>query len=160
MSLLRRRYKFLLLLALIAVFAVPAVAQARILACRSDPTVVLSNGTILDLSADIDTLLWNVQEVHYELHVPAGVSAILVVRTTAWLTSQETFTIVADQPAGVYSAFTTASTKDGNATVTANLLLLTALRVKLDFAAASGPERTPIFLRVDHNGFLGLLGLL
>ena len=36
--------------------------------------MVLSDGTIVHVSAEIDTLLWNVTEVHYTLHVPSGLS--------------------------------------------------------------------------------------
>jgi len=152
-----RRNRILLLLALAFVLALPAVAQARTLSCRSDPVVILSNGTVLDLSAEISTLLINVKEVHYVLHVPVGVSAIAWIHTPAWLTSQETFTIIADQPPNTYLASATAMTRDGNATVTTHLLLLSALGVKLDYAAASGPENVPIWVRVAHNK--PLLGL-
>jgi hypothetical protein len=152
-----RHNKFLLLLALVFALALPTAAQARILACRSDPVVILSNGVVLDLSAEVTTLLVNVEEVHYELRVPVGVTAIAWVHTPAWLTSQETFTIIADQPANTYAASATARTRDGNATVTTHLLLLTALGVKLDYAAASGPENVPIWVRVAHTK--KLLGL-
>lgn len=154
---LQRRNKYLVLLALVFALALPTVAQARILACRSDPVVVLSNGTILDLSAEVSTLLFNVQQVHYELHVPVGVRAIAWVHTPAWLTSQETFTIIADQPPNTYSASARAITRDGDATVTTHLILLSALGVKLDYAAASGPENVPIWVRVAHTK--KLLGL-
>jgi len=151
MSLLKlKRRKFLLLLTLIVLFAIPAAVNARILSCRSDPVVILSNGTILDLSAEISTLLINVEEIHYELHIPVGVSAVAWIHTPAWLTSQETFTIIADQPPGVYEAYTIGRTRSGRATVTAYLTLLTATQIKLDFASASGPEDFPVFLRVQH----------
>ncbi len=154
---LHRRNRILLLFALIFVFAVPAVAQARIVACRSDPVVILSNGTILDLSAEVSTLLLNVEQVHYELHVPVGVTAIAWIHTPAWLTSQETFTIIADQQPNTYAASSRAITKDGDATVTTHFLLLSLLGVKLDYDAASGPENVPIWVRVAHTKtFLGL----
>jgi hypothetical protein len=153
----RRRNRILLLLALVFALALPTAAQARILACRSDPVVILSNGTILDLQAEVSTLLVNVRQVHYELHVPVGVTAIAWIHTPAWLTSQETFTIIADQPANTYSASARAITRDGDATVTTHLILLSALGVKLDYATASGPENVPIWVRVAHNK--RLLGL-
>ena len=152
-----RRNRILLLLVLVLVLAVPAVAQARILACRSDPVVILSNGNILDLSAEVSTLLFNVKEVHYELHLPVGVKALLWIHTPAWLTSQETFTIISDQPANTYTASAMAMTRDGDATVTTHVLLLNALGLKLDYASASGPENVPIWVRVAQQvKFLGL----
>jgi hypothetical protein len=99
------------------------VTFARLLECRSDPVVVLSDGTIVDVSADIDTLLWNVTEVHYTLHIPQGLSPVSVVRTKAWLTSTETFSFYADQSADHYSSSTLVQTKSGNSAVTANMLV-------------------------------------
>jgi hypothetical protein len=145
-----KRKRLLLLLTLVFMFIIPTAAQARLIFCRSDPVVILSNGTILDLSADVSTLLFNVREVHYELHVPRGVRALVVIHTPAWITSKETFTLIADQPENTYVANTVAHTRVGGTTVTANLLLLTALGIKLDYANASGPEGTNVYLRVDH----------
>ena len=148
---LQRRKRLLLLLALALLLVIPTIAQAKMIFCRSDPVVVLSNGTVLDLSADLTTLLFNVEEVHYELHIPVGVKPILVIHTPAWLTSQETFSYYADQAPGHYVTSAQGRTRYGDATVTTNLLLLTLLNVKLDYAAASGPENVPIYVRVDHG---------
>ena len=40
------------------------VSEAAAAGCRSDPVVVLSDGTILDISAAIDTDVSNVREIH------------------------------------------------------------------------------------------------
>jgi hypothetical protein len=151
MQAFQKRKRSLLLLVLALMLVIPSVAQAKMIFCRSDPVVVLSNGTVLDLQAELSTLLFNVQEVHYELHVPVGVFPVLVVHTPAWLTSQETFTFVADQKPGNYWATSVGRTKYGNASVTTHLLLLTLLNVKLDYAAASGPENFPVYVQVDHG---------
>lgn len=140
-----------LLLALVLTLTFVSTAQAKLVFCRSDPVVILSNGTILDLSADFTTLLINVEEVHYELHIPVGVSVVAYIHTPAWLTSQETFTAIADQEPGVYTASTIGRTRSGNATVTTHLVLLSAAQVKLDYATASGPEGQPVFVRVEHG---------
>ena len=151
MAALQRRKRMLLLLALAILLVIPTIAQAKMIFCRSDPIVVLSNGTILDLSADLTTLLFNVKEVHYELHIPVGVKPILVIHTPAWLTSQETFTYYADQAPGHYAASAIGRTRYGDATVTTHFTLLTLLNVKLDYASASGPENYPIHVRVNHG---------
>src|SRR5690349_4855527 len=88
----------------------PEAGYAAGIRCRSDPAVVLSNGAIIDLSADIDANLWDVQTVDYVLHVPAGVQALAVVRTPNWPTTKETFRIVADQPKNVYDSTTVVTT--------------------------------------------------
>lgn len=109
---------------------VPAAVHARLL-CRSDPVVILSNGVILDIGATISTFPWQVTEVHYELHVPQGVSLVTAVHTPTWLTSQETFTVIADQPEKTYIVYTTVRTTTGNATFSGDTLLVHALGLKL-----------------------------
>lgn len=121
------------------------VTLARLLECRSDPLVVLSDGTIVDVSADIDTLLLNVTEVHYTLHIPQGLSPVLVIRTKAWLTSTETFSFYADQPADQYSSSTIVQTTSGNTAVTANML------VNLGHGQASGYTGQSLNISLTDN---------
>jgi hypothetical protein len=123
------KIKVLLILSALLLL-VPAAVHARLL-CRSDPVVTLSNGVILDLSATISTLPWQVTEVHYELHVPQGVSLVLAVHTPTWLTSQETFTVIADQPQKTYVVNTTVRTTTGNATFSGDALLVQLLGLKI-----------------------------
>lgn len=96
---------------------------ARLIACRSDPVIVLSDGTIVDISADIDTMLWNVTEVHYTLHVPEGLSPLLVVHTPTWLTSTEIFSIYSDNDSNQYTSTTTVRTRGANVHVNAHMLV-------------------------------------
>ena len=132
------------LVVFLAIFALlPATAHAWLL-CRSDPIVILSNGVTLDLGADISTMPWQVQEVHYELHVPRGVSLVLAIHTPAWLTSQETFNLVADQAPAQYGVITTVKTSEGDAHVTAEATLVSALNVKLGMYSVSGREQVPL----------------
>jgi hypothetical protein len=107
-------------------------AEAGLLKCKSDPIVVLSDGTEVDLSADIDTLPWNVTNVTYTLHVPKGLNALLIIRTPAWLTTIERFQIIDDQAAGHYDSTTVVKTNNGTVRVTAQLL------VRLAFGSANG----------------------
>ncbi|MBC7811746.1 MAG: hypothetical protein H7175_11395 [Burkholderiales bacterium] len=100
----------------------------------------------MDISADIGTLLWNVQEVHYTLHVPEGVRAILVVQTPTWITSRETFTLIDDLAPGQYETSAIAYTRSGNASVTLNALLLSVNGLRLDYRSADGVERQTITL--------------
>jgi len=144
-QLLRNRFLIVLLLVAVLLSSVLTAFAAR-LRCRSDPVVVLSNGMILDISTDIGTLLWNVQEVHYTLHVPEGVSAILVVQTPTWITSRETFTLIDDLAPGQYETSAIAYTRSGNASVTLNALLLSVDGLRLDYRSADGVERQTITL--------------
>jgi hypothetical protein len=114
----------------LAVLSAPP-AYSGAVKCRSDPTVLLSNGTELDLSADIGDWLWNVTAVSYTIHVPQGVGIVAVIRTPDWPTAVEHFSIVADAPAKTYQTTTMVNTSKG-ASVTANLL------VRLQFATRSG----------------------
>ncbi len=134
----RSRIK-VLIVALVALLVIPFTAYASLM-CRSDPVVILSNGMTLDIGASISTLPWQVTEVHYELHVPRGVSLILAIHTPTWLTSQETFTLIADQPARSYNVVTTVRTNVGNATVSADTILVSALRLRLGGYSATGME--------------------
>ena len=137
----RLRWFFALSVLLISTLSLtlPNKAHAMLL-CRSDPVVVLSNGMTLDLSAIISTLPSQVTEVHYELHVPVGVSLVAAVQTPTWLTSQETFTLYADQPSRQYETVTTVHTTVGNASVTAETSLVSPLGLVLADHQVSGGE--------------------
>src|SRR5215211_7042642 len=64
--------------------------------CRSDPVVLLSNLTTLDVSADIGVFLTAVDTVDYIIHVPSGVDPILVLSTPSWPTTTERLQIYSD----------------------------------------------------------------
>ena len=128
-----------LLIALLIVAALPGIAQAYLI-CRSDPVVKLSNGMTLDLSASISTLPTQVRTVHYELHVPVGISMIAVHHTSAWPASQETFSFYADQPAGSYNVITSVSTTKGDARIDANAMVVSQGGGKLGTYSVSGVE--------------------
>lgn len=148
-QLLRNRLLLVFLIVAVLLSSVLTAFAAR-LRCRSDPVVVLSNGMVLDISTDIGALLWNVQEVHYTLHVPEGVSAVLVVQTPTWITSRETFTLIDDQAPGQYETSAIAYTTTNNASVTLNALLLSVNGVRLDYRSANGVEGETITLDLSE----------
>ncbi|MBX3052862.1 MAG: hypothetical protein KF753_15360 [Caldilineaceae bacterium] len=104
------------------------VAQARFALCRSDPLVLLSDGTIIDISADIGALLFHVKEVHYTLHIPEGLEVVLTISTPNWPTTVEHFTVYADNPPGVFTSTTKVITHRADTFVTANFLVNTIYR--------------------------------
>ncbi len=140
--------RYLLLFAILAVFIFPPGTVEARLKCRSDPVVILSNGVIMDFSAGISTLPWQVREVHYELHIPAGVSMVLAIHTPTWLTSQETFAVFADQPANQYLISAIVKTTVGNASVSVDAILLSAQHVQLGAYSVSGVENTVLWLPI------------
>lgn len=139
-----------LLIALVVILMLPSVAEAK-LACRSDPAVILSSGDILDIGATVSTLPWDVKEVHYELHIPEGISMVLAIHTPTWLTSQETFTVYTDQAPNQYKVATIVTTFSGNASVTADSTLVSATNVKLGLHSVSGMENTVLWVAFQNT---------
>lgn len=131
------------IVALLLIFTISGQALARFL-CRADPLVILSNGVTMDIGASISTLPWEVTHVDYVLHVPVGVSAIATIHTPTWLTSQESFVIIADMPPRQYQTITTVYTTNGNADVTADTTLINLLGLRLGLYTASGKEGQPL----------------
>ena len=118
--------------------------------CRSDPTVLLSNGTTLDLSADIAVPIWNVQRVDYTLHIPAGLAVVATVFTPSWPTTIEHLTVYADNPPSRYSTDTLVQTKSHGVAVSANLILLSPLSLVLAADSAGGYDGQPIYMSFQH----------
>lgn len=145
--LMGRKLLLTVLLVIVALSIVGTVSAAFL--CRADPLVVLSNGVIIDFGASISTLPWQVQEVHYELHVPVGVSMITFVHTPTWLTSQETYTFYADQAPGQYKTSAVVRTSVGNAEVLADATLIGLFGLRLDTGTTPGVEGQ--VLSIDLN---------
>lgn len=120
------------------------------LRCKSDPVVLLSDGTEVDVSADIGTPLWNVSAVNYTLRVPSGVQVVLVLSTPNWPKTVERFRILTDNPAGQYSSVTSVQTTKTNVDVTANLVAGGA------FASVSGKSGQSLRLQVTASALLPL----
>src|SRR3954468_1858658 len=121
----RGRWGLALAAVICLLLADPAVPSG--LRCRSAPTLVLTDGAVLDLSADIDGMLWDVTSVTYTVHVPKGVKAILVIRTPNWPTAVEKFLVVSDLDTRTYAGETVATTRQGG-TATATMLVTSVLR--------------------------------
>lgn len=122
-----------LALLLVAWLAAVSPAHAIEIGCRSDPLIILSNGAIIDLSADIAAVPWEVEEVVYVLHAPVGTSVVAVIPTPSWPTTIERFYFYADNPPGQYTSTTTVYTEDEGVDVTANLIYsIGLLRLGID----------------------------
>jgi hypothetical protein len=95
-------------------------AEAAIAGCRSDPVVVLTDGTVLDVSAAIETNVANVNEIHYVIHGPVGVGLVAAIATpTLGFAGRETFTYYADAQPGQYVTETLVRTAYSSVGVTA-----------------------------------------
>src|SRR5262245_35863040 len=66
---------------LVVAVTIASPAQAALDGCRADPVIYLSDGTALDVTADISTSAANITGIAYTLHVPKGLRAILYVAT-------------------------------------------------------------------------------
>lgn len=106
-------------------------ALAALIQCRSDPVVLLSDGTIVDVSADIGTMLYNVTEIDYTLHIPAGLTVVAVVSTPNWPTTIERFQIYADNPPGRFDSTTVVHTGPSNVSVKANMIVTQLLVIRV-----------------------------
>lgn len=118
-------------------------AQASLDGCRSDPVIYLSDGTALDLSADIGTSVSNVTKIAYAVHVPAGLSMLAYAATpTVGFQGKETFSLFDDAPSGQYKTDTYVLTTYKGVAVTAQTTLvgvyLTSLALSLQSKPASG----------------------
>lgn len=129
---------------LIAVGPFSATAEAAIAGCRSDPVVVLSDGTILDLSVAIETNVANVTEIHYAIHGPVGVGLVAAISTpTLGFAGRETFTYFADAQPGQYITEALVRTTYNSVGVTAyttfaNAKLLSSNLLSLQYRPVSG----------------------
>jgi hypothetical protein len=95
-------------------------AHAELGVCYSDPVVVLSNGTILDLSDVINDTDTDVQQVSYTIHAPAGTSVTSVTYTSGPLGPKETFQFFAEGKLGQYDIASQVTTINSGIGVTAS----------------------------------------
>jgi hypothetical protein len=98
--------------------------------------VVLADGVIVDLSANISDAASDVQNVAYTLHVPTGTAKILAINTSLILGPKETFSFVDDQPPGQYYSTTTVTTGAGGVAVSAKTVVIPLLRQSASGTAA------------------------
>ena len=118
------------------------VSEAAVGGCRSDPIVILSDGTILDVSADIGTNVSNVREIHYVVHGPRNVKLVSVISTpTLGFRGKETFTYYADTAPNQYITETLVRTVYNQVSVTAHT---TFANVTIGLNAPLTLQYTPI----------------
>ncbi len=114
------------------------VAQAALDGCRADPVIYLSDGTALDISANISTSVTNITTIAYYVHVPPGVHAILYLATpTVGFSGKEVFVLLNDAPAGQYKTDTLVGTKGSSVAVTAHTALVGVYLINLSLSLQS-----------------------
>ena len=129
---MRTRIRYLRPLVLLGLAAVAVgvsplklrLAHAQLSGCQSDPVVLLSNGTEIDLRASIDDSSDDVQKVTYTVHGPAGTT--LVSASPGVLGPKQVTQFVADQAPGHYTTTTVVDTGKGGVAVTATTQALAA----------------------------------
>lgn len=85
-------------------------ASAALHKCRTDPIFYLSNGEVLKVILEIGTNKGSVQDVHYVLHLPAGVRVLRVVYTAGGIGKSETYQVIQDSPRSTYRTETRVNT--------------------------------------------------
>jgi hypothetical protein len=105
----------------------PSSAQAEIAVCRSDPAILLSNGVVLDVGAEVQTNPRDVRSISYLVHLPKNVSALAVRYSGDISRRRETVTSRSDGRAGSYDMYVKVATYGRQlpivaVTVTARLL--------------------------------------
>jgi hypothetical protein len=94
--------------------------EAAVSGCRADPLILLSDGTILDVSVNIGTNVANVTEILYVIHGPSGVKLVAALSTpTLGFAGRETFAYYSDALPGQYITETRVQTSYNNVGVTA-----------------------------------------
>lgn len=102
-------YLFILL---VIMLALPTMqASAALVRCRVDPIFNLSNGDIITVTLDIATDAANVKNIHYILHLPAGVTVTKVTYPAARQVTSETYVVKQDSPAKTYTTDTVVTTQ-------------------------------------------------
>ena len=139
----------LTLASLLAFAAGPGAAFAGLGGCRTDPVIVLSNGRALQLAAEIDTSISNVQSVVYTVHAPIGTYPLLIVYTDNPLRNVERVIYRADLLPGRYSTETVVDTTGSNTSVIATGILVDALGRPLTNRRTEGRENQQ--LRLSFN---------
>ncbi len=121
------------------------ISEAAAGGCRADPIVTLSDGTILDVTADIGTAVANVQEIHYAIHGPLGVRLVAAISTpTLGFKGKETFTYYSDAAPKQYITETLVRTTYNQVSVTAHT---TFVNVSLNLSSPLSLQYKPV------NGF-------
>jgi hypothetical protein len=122
----------------------PRLAHAQLAGCQSDPVLLLSNGTEIDLHASIDDSSDDVQQVTYTVHVPAGTR--LVIDTPGALGPKEVVRYAADQGPDHYTTTTVVDTGSGGVTVMATTQALALVGAALVTVSGVSHQRLSVSL--------------
>ena len=95
----------------------PRGAAAEISGCRSDPIVMLSDGTVFQVDTSIADAPSDVQQLSYAIQVPGDTTVLKVVSTGGTLKGKEIVTVSATGSPGTYSADVLVSTGLANVPV-------------------------------------------
>lgn len=137
---------FILFMTLVMV-AVPTMqVSAALHKCRTDPIFYLSNGEVLKVILEIGTDKAGVRDVHYVLHLPAGIRVLRIVYTAGGIVESETYQVVQDSPRGVYTTETRINTYENGIPVT----VLSSLRSGL-LVPASGYNGDLLVITLAQN---------
>jgi CSS domain containing protein len=111
---------FLLFAGLAASASLSPTAEAGLAGCRADPIVVLSDGTVLDVSVAIYTDVSNVTDIQYVVRGPSTARLVSVIGTpTLGFSGKEMFTYYPDAQPGQYITETVVQTTFDGVGVTA-----------------------------------------
>jgi hypothetical protein len=143
---IRRLTRASLVLFISGAFVWPAYPAG--LRCRSDPLVLLSDGTLLDLSADFDGMLWDIKAVEYTIRVPSTTKVLLVLPTPNWPGTLEKIIVRSDMPAKTYDTRTIVWTRNANAKVTAHLLVRPLLSLLPSMKSVTGLQGQSIPVKI------------
>jgi hypothetical protein len=95
------------LFVIVTLLSLPATsASAALMKCRTDPIFHLSNGDQISVTPEIATDPANIRDIHYVLHVPAGVTVQKVTYTNTNLALRETYQVYQTAPARTYTTKT------------------------------------------------------
>lgn len=102
--------RFLNLIAIL--LALPSgYASAALRGCRTDPIFRLSNGEVITITLNIDTQAHNISNIHYVLHLPAGVAVKNVAYSGGLRQAmKETYVVYQGGPAKTYTTDTVLTT--------------------------------------------------
>ena len=125
-----------------------ASASAALVRCRTDPIFLLSNGDVINVTVDISTDAANIRNIHYVLHVAAGVTVQRVTYTTLNLRLQETYQVVQDSPQKTYTTTTVVTTRTSNRVSVLSMTRLNSVFAK--YVSGYSGERLTVTVSIEE----------
>ncbi len=134
----------------LAIVVAPRGASAGQSACRTDPVVILADGTVIQMEAEIGTSIDRLQKVVYTVHAPVGSTVLTIVYTDTLLGIDEKVVFYADNPPGRYTTDTVVYTRDRKTSVTATSRLVEPLGLELAGGSDSGLDRQHLIVKLTR----------